>query len=158
MDRDTLCCSASTACSLCPSNPEPYPSQDLSSLSQGFSPGASSLTFSCASSDPPHFPHLSWVTVGREGAGAGIRSSTQWLEKSSEVRKRECLQLLFFPPLQWTQLWDVNYFVQIGVPVKFCTTTCLLLQADTDQLKQERKKIMYTDKNKEMLTFKRLWS
>lgn len=112
---------------------------------------------SCTSSDPPHFPHFSWLTAGREGAGAGIGSSTPWLEKSSELRKRESLQLLFFLPLQWKQLWGVNYFVQIGVPVKFCTTTCLNLKADRDQLKQKRKK-MCTDKTKKTLTFKRLWS
>lgn len=80
------------------------------------------------------------------------RSRHQELEKSSEVWKRKSLPLLFFPSLQWKQLWGVNYFVQVRVPVRFRTTTCLHLKASRDQRKQEKKKIMCTDKKNKTTT------
>lgn len=121
LDGDTLCCPAASACPRCSSKPALIPPRTCLCSYRVFHqvPEVWHFLF-CASSDPPHFPHLTWMTVGREGSGADSMA-----RDDSDVRKRDRLQRLFFPPLQWKELWDVNYFLQIGLPVKFCTTACL---------------------------------
>lgn len=133
MDRDMLCCPTSIACPLCPQILSPIlPGICLCSYSIFFHQLPQAWHFlSSASRDLPFFRPLSWVPVGRKGAGPGIRASTQWLAQSSEVRKREREPSTPFLATH-PEKTALNCFVPIGVPVKFCTTTCLHWKTDRD--------------------------
>lgn len=141
-----------------PSNPEPHPPLWMCLCSyRGFHhqlPQAWHF-LSSASSDPPLFPHLSRVPVGRKGAGPGIRVSTQWLAQSSEVRKRERKRERAFNSFHCHLSGENSSEL-------FCANMgprqILHWKTDRDQLNQRREEIMCADTNQGMLTFRRLLS